>query len=224
MGISTGVIPILIGVLIITVTYLIRAEFAQKKKQIYFLKPVSTLTIVAIIVLSFFMNDIPVPYKSAILLGMIFCLGGDIALMFESQKAFMSGLILFLLGHVVYTIAFIVANGFLFDDFKVTAVVTVISGLLYWYLYPALGKMRGPVFAYVVIISLMLNSAWLSFNSSFFDYYQARYLAIGASLFYISDVILAINRFKIQFTLNRISLAFYFFGQLLIALSVHHAI
>jgi hypothetical protein len=41
----------------------------------------------------------------------------------------------------------------------------------------------------------------------------------GALLFYISDIMLAANRFWKPWRYNRISLAFYYGGQLLIALA-----
>ena len=47
---------------------------------------------------------------------------------------------------------------------------------------------------------------------------------IGALLFYASDLILAANRFWRPWQYNRISLGFYYSGQLLIALSAHHLI
>ena len=219
-----GIITVLIGFLIIVVTFLIRAEFAGEKTKIFILKPLSTLIIIGVISLSFFVNDLSILYKSAILLGMLFCLGGDIALMFDSQRAFLIGLVLFLLGHIVYTIALISFNGFLFMGWESTTIITVLSSLIFFYLYSGLEKMKIPVLFYVVIISLMLNSGILTHQANFFSSTQAWHLAIGASLFYISDVILAVNKFKFPFAFNRFSLVFYFSGQLFIALSTHPGI
>ena len=47
-------------------------------------------------------------------------------------------------------------------------------------------------------------------------------VAGGAVLFYISDVILAANRFWRSLRYDRISLAFYYGGQLLLALSASY--
>jgi uncharacterized membrane protein YhhN len=215
-------VPILVGILILTVTFLIRAEFAEKKLQIYILKPVSTLLIVTLIILSFFIHDQGFAYKVTILVGMLFCLGGDIALMFDSSKAFMVGLVLFLTGHIVYTVSLVLHNGFLFDGFLTPLIVGLISSALFVFLYSSLDKMKLPVLFYVVVISFMLSSALLSYRSEFFNTTQAWHLASGATLFYVSDVILAINKFKLPFRLHRISLAFYFSGQALIALSTHY--
>jgi multisubunit Na+/H+ antiporter MnhB subunit len=48
---------------------------------------------------------------------------------------------------------------------------------------------------------------------------QAVMVAVGAVLFYVSDVILAASRFWKPWEYRRISLAFYYGGQLLIALA-----
>jgi hypothetical protein len=44
-------------------------------------------------------------------------------------------------------------------------------------------------------------------------------IALGALLFYVSDVILALHRFRFSWKYGRINLAFYYAGQALIALS-----
>lgn len=216
------IVPIMVGSLILTVSLLVRAEFSSKKNQIYFFKPLSALLVVSIIVLSFFVDQMGYGFKTTILVGMLFCLGGDIALMFDSNKAFLWGLVLFLIGHVVYTVAFLVFGGFIWFGIKETAIITLVSVLIFTFLYPGLGRMTKPVVAYVLIICFMVNCATLTFKSDYFNSAQAWSITLGAILFYISDVILAVNRFRFPFSLNRISLYFYFFGQLLIALSTHY--
>jgi len=210
------------ALLVFTVPMLIRAEFNQNHQQRIIFKPTSTILLIVIILISIIFDDGNLPFKSAILLGMVFCLGGDIALMFESKKAFMIGLVLFLLGHVVYAVALIHFNGFMFNGVLTTAVVILIGLPIFAYLYSGLGSMMVPVIAYMIVISLMLNSALLTFQSGYFNSAQAWLLAVGAALFYISDVILAINKFKKPFPKNRFSLAFYYTGQLGIALSTVH--
>lgn len=46
-----------------------------------------------------------------------------------------------------------------------------------------------------------------------------RSVAAGAFLFWISDLMLAVNRFRRPFEYHRLNLAFYYGGRLLIALS-----
>jgi uncharacterized membrane protein YhhN len=89
----------------------------------------------------------------------------------------------------------------------------------YTLLRPNLGSMRGPVIAYMVVISLMVNRAAATLVSPAFTPGQAAMILSGAVLFYLSDVMLAANRFWRPWRYNRISLAFYYGGQLLIALA-----
>lgn len=208
--------------LAITVPLLIRAEFRENTNQRYIFKPISTSLLVVIILLSIFLSPGNQAFKAYILVGMLFCFGGDMALMFESRKAFLAGLISFLIGHVVYAAAMVSFNGFWFNTPATTLIVIIIGLPIFVYLYPGLGRMKIPVIAYMLVISFMLHSALLTFKSDYFNITQAWLLVVGAALFYLSDVILAINRFRRPCRYNRISLLFYYAGQLGIALSTVH--
>ncbi len=210
--------------LAITVPLLIGAEFKGNQTQRFILKPLSTTLLVVIILIAMVFDPGNLPFKTAILVGMLFCFGGDIALMFDSKKAFMAGLVLFLIGHVIYTAALVSFNGFFFSGIPATAAVILIGLPIYGYLHSGLGDMKVPVIAYMIVISFMLNSAILTFKSEYFNSTQAWLLAVGAALFYLSDIMLAINKFKRPFKLNRIGLLFYYAGQLGIALSTVHFI
>jgi len=211
---------VIILILALAVTLLIRAEFAKNQKQIHVFKPVST-SLVVIIILAAFITGTPVDsgYRAGILAGLLLCFGGDMALMFQSQSAFRAGLVLFLLGHVAYSVVFILYSGFTHQDLLSGTVLLVLGGIIYAYLYPGLGNMKVSVLFYVVIISFMVNRAVSGFYGDFFSGRQAVLISGGAALFYISDVILAVSRFRKEYRYNRISLAFYYSGQVLIALS-----
>jgi uncharacterized membrane protein YhhN len=84
-----------------------------------------------------------------------------------------------------------------------------------------LASLRWPVIAYMAVISLMVSRAVSTFPSPVFSTGQAAMVAVGAVLFYISDVILAANRFWKALRYDRISLGFYYAGQLLIALAAN---
>lgn len=210
--------------LAITVPLLIRAEFRDNATQRYIFKPVSTSLLVVIVLLSIILDPGNQAFKIHILVGLLFCFGGDVALMFDSKRSFLAGLVSFLIGHVVYAVAMVSFNGFFFSGIATTLVVVLIGLPIYGYLHSGLGSMKVPVIAYMIVISIMLHSAILTFRSDYFNPAQAWLLAAGAALFYISDVILAINRFKRPFSFNRISLLFYYAGQLGIALSTVHFI
>jgi uncharacterized membrane protein YhhN len=208
-----------IPLLAVTVVLLVRAELRADKKQVYVFKPVSTLLLISVALLSSSTPDFNVAYTLWITLGLILSLGGDVALMFDSNRAFRIGLLLFLLAHVVYAVAFTVPNGFHSPDLITGAALLLLAIGIYQYLRPGLGQMKGPVLAYVLIICFMVNRAVSTFFGDAFSIAQAWLITIGAILFMLSDLVLAINRFRHPFKFNRMSLFLYYGGQLLIALS-----
>jgi len=209
-------IPLLIG----TVLFLIRAGFLKNQRQIYIFKPVSTLLVIAVALLPLLEPEQNLTYTLGVMIGLFLSFGGDLALMFqENRKAFMLGLIFFLLANLVYCGIFALLGRFTTWDFLPMALLTAAGIGFYVLIRPKLGKMRVPVIAYIVLISAMVSRAASTLNSPVFKKSQALMIVAGAVLFYISDVILAANRFWKPWKYNRISLAFYYSGQLLIALA-----
>ena len=209
--------PILL--LIVSVTWLIWAEYKGRKDWVYVAKPLSTVSVILVATLAFTRPGVDGAYTAWILAGLALSLVGDVALMFPSQRAFLIGLVAFLLAHVVYTIVFTVYSGFQPADLITGVILLAIAVAVYRYLLPGLGRMKVPVAVYVLIICLMVNRALSTLFGDVFSPAAAWLVAVGAFLFWISDLMLGINRFRRPFAWNRISLAFYFGGQLLIALS-----
>lgn len=205
--------------LVITVSLLVRAEFKGDRRQVYIFKPLSTLLVIVTALLSLLTPDAQPPFTLWVTLGLVLSLGGDVALMFESNRAFMIGLVLFLLAHVVYCIAFTLPNGFYTADLITGAILLAVAVAAYGYLAPGLGKMKGPVLFYILVICFMVNRAASTFFGEAFTPTQAWLMTVGATLFLLSDLVLAINRFRHPFKANRFGLFLYFGGQLLIALS-----
>jgi len=179
--------------------------------------------VIAVALLSFLEPNRNLTYSIGILVGLLLSFGGDIALMLkEKPKSFMVGLALFLLAHVAYTVVFWMLGRFSAWDI-VSAVILLAAGIILYRLFkPNLGKMRIPVIVYILVISLMVNRAFSAFASPIFSNAQAWMISLGAVLFYISDVILAAARFWKPWQYHRISLAFYYAGQLLIALAASY--
>ena len=215
------ILKILIAFLTVTVILLIRAEILFKKKQIYLFKPVSTILLIAVVLIPMISgNYFSLYYSLWILVALLFCLCGDLALMFqENQNAFRIGLVLFLVAHIVYALVFLKFSGGITASVGMTVVLAIIAAIGYSYLYPKLGPMKFSVLVYILIITYMLNRAIATHRNGNFSNQQAWLISIGAGLFYISDFMLAVNRFRWSFKYNRISLAFYYCGQLFIALS-----
>lgn len=210
---------ILIPIIVVTVTLLILAALRGNDKQVYLWKPLSTLLVILVALLSFTTSGVKPAYTWGIVLGLVLSLGGDVALMFKANRWFLIGLVLFLFAHVVYSIAFTVPNSFRAQDLITAVALLILAALTYVYLKPGLGKMRGPVLFYILVICFMVNRAVSTFFGSFFTTTQAWLIALGAILFWLSDLLLAVNRFRHPFRLERLGLYLYYGGQLLIALS-----
>jgi alkenylglycerophosphocholine hydrolase len=118
---------------------------------------------------------------------------GDVALLSNSDRAFIAGLVAFLLAHVAYVIAFL-GVAVWSPHVAIVAVVMVASSLL---LLRAIWKgaagMHAATIAYAAVITTMVVSASATVGG---PYLMAPYAAAGAVLFYVSDSSLALNRFR----------------------------
>jgi uncharacterized membrane protein YhhN len=65
--------------LLVTVVLLVRAEFEGKQKQIYVLKPISTLLVILVAALSFLTPGVQPSYTIWVLAGLWLSMGGDVA-------------------------------------------------------------------------------------------------------------------------------------------------
>ena len=202
----------IIPLIFITASIHIRTRYKNLKLQEYIFKPLTTLLIILIAILSE-----PSDYKTAIVCGFIFSLFGDIFLMLEENK-FIFGLVSFLIAHVIYIYAFINQANFILPIYLI--IPFIIYGLImYWYLYKSLNELKIPVFVYVSIILIMGVTA--------FNFYYSRQnnlslLALTGSIFFIiSDTTLAIDKFKKKMYPDEfILLSTYYLAQTLIALSI----
>jgi len=204
-------------ILILTVIFLIRAKISNRQQQVYFLKPLATILIIFLVAFSWANKQkCSGAYSEWILIALILSLGGDIALMLEK---FRTGLILFLIVHLIYAAAFSIFSGWHTPPWYVFLSIGFLSAAMYIYLYPGLNSAKISVLLYVVVISYMLSRAIATGFGQNFIRGQVWLIAVGAGLFYLSDLILAINRFRHPFNYHPLSLAFYYAGQLMIACS-----
>ena len=137
-------------------------------------------------------------------------------------KGFLIGLVLFLVGHVVYAVVWTVANGFHAPDLISAAVVLALAILVFLYLRPGLESMQVPVVLYILIICFMVNRGLSTFSGSYFTATQDWLITAGAILFWLSDLMLAVNRFRRPFKAEPLGLFLYYGGQALIALSASY--
>lgn len=208
-----------IPILLVAVWLLVRAEFRDDRYMIVWLKPACTLLVILIATLSFWAPSRDVEYCIGILLALFLSLIGDIALMFTSRRAFLVGLVGFLLAHVVYLVLFWRYSGWTPAD--LLSAILLLGGalLVLRYLWPGLDRLRVPVIIYIGVICLMVNRALGALFLGVLSANQAWMIATGAVFFWISDLMLGIHRFGRPFAWNRTSLIFYYAGQTSLALS-----
>lgn len=160
-------------------------------------------------------------YTRFMLSGFVLCIGGDVFLAIPGQKSFRLGLVSFLLGHVGYTVAFLQLARM---DWRVGiagAVIAVVGWRVYRWLSPHLGPMRIPVVLYIVVISVMLCSAFALAATPGVGATGKAFTLTGAFLFYLSDLFVARQRFVAAEFFNRlVGLPLYYTGQFLLAFSV----
>ena len=131
---------------------------------------------------------------------LLICAVGDALLAQEGEQFFLGGLVAFLLGHLVYIALFLaVAAGLgigmatlLAEPWRAFLVLAafVATGALALRLLPAIGEdLRLPVIAYAVAILAMLAAAATL---------PLPMVVAGATLFFVSDAILAAERFLLE--------------------------
>jgi len=154
-------------------------------------------------------------------LGLVFSLVGDIVLINPSARMFILGLVAFLLTHIFYIIGFkeqlLNFTGWSF----VLLFFIAING--FRLLRRIVGAMRAqkqnilvnPVIVYSLVISLMLFAALSTIFDITWKTSAAFFVSVGAFLFYLSDLILAWNKFVAPVKNGRIlNIVAYYLGQI----------
>ena len=156
-------------------------------------------------------------YGRILFIGLILAAFGDVFLLGSTRPAFLAGLVSFLLGHVVYVIAFMTLGiDPLWTLIAVLAVGLLAATVVRW-LHPNLSPdMVGPVLAYVAVISLMVIAA-----SGVFAEGATGWILVGAIGFFLSDLAVARNQFVVESITNRVwGLPLYYASQLILAWTV----
>jgi uncharacterized membrane protein YhhN len=222
-----------VPILALTLALLLRAEerAPRDERQVKRWKPLSTGLLILACALSFTRpaDAYQAGYTLLLLGGLALSLAGDVLLIFQDNpRAFLAGLVAFLCAHLFYIAAFIslqlslVLRGRALGEAIAAIGLALVGGLVYRYLRPGLGKLRLPVILYILVISAMVHRALAVALAYAGPATQPALIVAGALLFYLSDAILAVNRFRLHGQMphyKRWNLSTYYAGQLLIALS-----
>ncbi|MEW6665631.1 MAG: lysoplasmalogenase [Thermodesulfobacteriota bacterium] len=194
--------------------------FAEKGENRRLLVP-SKGILSLLFVLAALVEPRPLPgYQVPLLWGLVFCLLGDICLALPQRKAFLLGLFSFLIGHAFYVVAFLAAGKAGLWTLLGALATCGVSGWIYRWLSPHLGRMRGPVVAYILLITAMVACAFSVLERGDL-LLEARVIVLaGAICFYLSDIFVARDRFVRNEFLNRAAgLPLYYAAQFLLAFS-----
>ena len=160
-------------------------------------------------------------YFKFVFIGLILGLVGDVCLGLPGLTAFRVGLVAFLAGHILYILAFTIFTRPADWINPVNVLIIAISGCVYFWLLPHLGKMLVPVTFYILVISVMVAGAWAAFRNSRVRRLGAWFILVGAVFFYVSDIFVAHQRFVMEQFYNRLfGLPLYYTAQFLLAFSV----
>jgi uncharacterized membrane protein YhhN len=208
-------IPIPVVVCAAAVGALLVAEARHSRSAVWLTKPVAAGAFVWAAVAWGAWDS---GYGRWLLLGLVLSFLGDVLLIPRSRRSwFRAGLLAFLLAHVAYAVAFlrlpIGMTGLVLGNLCAAGLAWLV---LSWLVPRLSAGFRRLVMAYVVVICVMLVAAFATADGS-----GIWTIALGASLFAISDLSVARDRFVARAFVNRLwGLPLYFAAQLILASTV----
>ncbi|WAC03218.1 lysoplasmalogenase [Lacinutrix neustonica] len=150
-----------------------------------------------------------------------FSLIGDILLLFvfKSKAFFITGLLAFLIAHVMYSLLFFKQRNKSKKPQICIVLLVVYALILFWFLKSGLNDLLIPVILYMLVLLTMATLAFLRQGRANTVSYNL--VLIGALIFIISDSLLAINKFYTPVPLSSFSIMFtYALAQLLITTGI----
>ena len=183
--------------IIISALLAIYMEFLGNRTVYMVLKPLTTILVTSL--LFFLPKQESSKFKMLIVAALLFCLLGDILLLFPAYFVF--GLAAFLVAHILFTIGFINLKGF-HPHWTSFLILYAIGASLFFWLQSGLGEFAVPVGVYVLVICFM---AWQGIGLFLKEKRKEfLFIAIAVLLFMFSDTMIAISKFKTDFDYSSI--------------------
>ncbi|MGN1316638.1 MAG: lysoplasmalogenase [Acutalibacteraceae bacterium] len=221
------------------VPWYLKALWPEKCKKSLILKMICSTMFVSICVLSMFIADNFSRYAITMLVGFVFGWIGDYFLHAKPSNAyFVTGFISFLIGHIIYIVAFVKATPVIAPDYKlfngveiavIIGIVTflMVAGELIKIKYSPLIVKIGVIIYLLAINSMLVRASVLGYSyyktGAEFGIVALLLLSIGATAFLLSDSTLGIIVFggrKKNYPLKIFNIVTYFWGQIMLASSV----
>jgi uncharacterized membrane protein YhhN len=192
----------------------LHAEYRGPRWRVYAFKPLATFVLLLAAAAPAAHGS---RYQLAVVAGLACSLVGDVLLMLPSDR-FVAGLASFLLAHLAYVAAF--TSGVALGAHSAILLPLLLAvAILLRVLWNGLTGLRAPVLLYAAAIVVMAWSAWARVRTA--PGPGALTAAAGATLFMLSDALLALNRFRRPFrSAQAWIMATYVAAQTLISLSV----
>jgi uncharacterized membrane protein YhhN len=199
---------------VVALAALLAAEWRGSRAGVWVAKPLASLGFLGA---AWAAGALDSGYGRWVFGALVLSFWGDVLLIPSARASFLAGLVSFLLGHLAYAGAFVVRG---LDGGGVIAAAVVgvpAAALALRWLHPHVeGSMRGPVVAYVVVISAMVLLAVGTVAEE-----GRPTIAVGAVMFYVSDLAVARQRFVARTFWNKSwGLPLYYGGQLVLASTV----
>lgn len=162
---------------------------ARRHRAFYALKPLTTLLVIGIALAA---PDAAPAYQRWIVAALVLSLCGDVALMFEGNRAFVAGLGSFLVAHGAFAAAFLQGVAAPDPPGWLAAIVVYAAAMLF-VLLPRAGALKVPVLLYCFALAALVFSA-AARHAALGDG-DSRLALAGALLFLLSDSALGWRRF-----------------------------
>lgn len=153
--------------------------------------------------------------------GILFSLAGDVLLMISLDRMFIFGLVAFLFAHIAYLLGF--QNELMNITSWSVLLIVILSISAVRVMRRIVSAIRGkgqtrlvnPVIVYSTVITVMLYAAMTTLSNPSWKAGASLLVSVGAFLFYVSDLILAWNKFVTPIKNGRIlNIAAYHLGQI----------
>lgn len=221
------------------VPWYLKALWPEKCRKSLILKMVCSTMFVSVCVLSMFIADNFSRYALTMLVGFVFGWIGDYFLHAKPSNAyFVTGFISFLIGHIIYIVAFVKATPVIAPDYKLFngVEIAVIIGIVTLLMAaaevvkvkfsPSVVKV-GVIIYLLAINSMVVRAAVLGYSyyktGAEFGIFALLLLGIGATAFLLSDITLGIIIFggrKKNYPIKIFNIITYFWGQVMLASSI----
>jgi uncharacterized membrane protein YhhN len=198
----------------VCVGWLVRAESRGDTRAIWIAKPLASIGFVLTALAA---GATSTTYGLAIIAALMLSLAGDVLLILKSDRAFLAGLASFLFGHVAFATAFFLHGVTWSVALSALASLAVLAAFVSRWLLPHVkGAMRPAVLAYITVITSMVSLSIAAVAAG-----GTYWIAVGALLFYASDLSVARDRFVAHGFVNRAwGLPAYYAAQLVLACTV----